>query len=491
MTHRRPNILIFMTDQQQGATVLHGHPCLTPNAQRLARQGVTFERAYCPTAHCCPSRATFQTGLYPSRHGVWNNVTTPSAIHRDLKPSVQTFGPELAAAGYRLAFSGKWHVTAESGPADHGWHECLVRNGPMASSQSSPADIMNDKRALADHKPRQRGQVLREGWRPVNLYGTQDDATPRPDEDEPDRAVIDAALSALPQLSHGDEPWCLYVGPHNPHDPFTAPRHFVDQYNAQDIHLPRSFSDTLKDKPGIYRRLRGQLWDQLSESEVREAIAHYWAKCTMADAWLGELLDALDASGQADDTLVLMLSDHGDYAGAHGLFLKGVAAFDQAYHIPCIARWPNGIASPGRSDHHFVSLADFAPTLLDLAGVSYDADRFTGQSLLPLLSDTAPVDRRGYRHTQFNAVELYYTQRSVADERFKYVYNGFDVDELYDLQHDPDELNNLADDPAYDDQKKRLCVEMWRFAAEQDDQQIFNDYGTVALAPYGPATTWP
>ncbi|MER3404001.1 MAG: hypothetical protein C4289_01480, partial [Chloroflexota bacterium] len=126
---RPPNILIFMTDQEQAAVVHPDHPCLTPNASRLASQGVLFRNAYCPTAHCCPSRATFMTGLYPSRHGIYNNVSNPTAIHRALYPGVRMFSEALREAGYNLAYAGKWHVSNEENPSDRGWEELVIIAG--------------------------------------------------------------------------------------------------------------------------------------------------------------------------------------------------------------------------------------------------------------------------------------------------------------------------------------------------------------------------
>ncbi|MCM8762839.1 MAG: sulfatase-like hydrolase/transferase, partial [Candidatus Omnitrophica bacterium] len=125
MRHERPNILIFMTDQEQADVVRPDHPCITPNAARLAEKGILFTRSFCPTAHCCPSRATFLTGLYPSRHGVYNNVSNPTAIHHGLFPGVRMFSEDLRDAGYRLAYTGKWHATNEEDPADRGWEELL------------------------------------------------------------------------------------------------------------------------------------------------------------------------------------------------------------------------------------------------------------------------------------------------------------------------------------------------------------------------------
>lgn len=478
----RPNILIFMTDQEQADVVNPDHPCLTPSAERLAREGIRFRQAYAPTAHCCPSRATFMTGLYPSRHGVFNNVMTPTAIHYGLNPGVVTFSELLRQAGYRLTFSGKWHVTAEENPADRGWDELIVTAGKGTSHHRS----RDHWRHLPEPEgPRRRGHVRRPGWGDFELYRTLPNGGPKGYEGLRDYEVVQAAVEALPRLAQGDDPWVLFIGPVGPHDPFNVPERFVQMYDPDHIPLPPSYDDTLADKPRIYQRMRRQLWDQLSEAEVRKSIAHYWAFCTMEDVLLGEVLDALEETGQADNTLVLFLSDHGDYCGAHGLYLKGVPAFREAYHIPCIARWPQGLANPGREVESFITLADFAPTFLELAGLEVPPD-LSGHSLLPFLGDQTPADWPDACYSQFNGVELYYTQRMVVSPDFKYVYNGFDFDELYDLRYDPYEMTNLAADSAYQGIKRMLVQKMWRFAAREQDM-IFDPYGTVALAPWGPA----
>jgi choline-sulfatase len=197
------------------------------------------------------------------------------------------------------------------------------------------------------------------------------------------------------------------------------------------------------------------------------------------------LMAALEDTGQAENTLVLYTSDHGDYCGEHGLFAKGIPSFRSAYHVPAVVRWPGGIANPGRRVDALVSLADFAPTFLDAAGVNPERS-FTGASLLPFLLDETPVAWRDQVHTQCNGVELYYTQRSVMTEEFKYVFNGFDRDELYDLRVDPHEMHNVADEPAYGETLRDMCRRMWQFAHREDDSAI-NPYITVGLAPYGPA----
>ena len=153
--------------------------------------------------------------------------------------------------------------------------------------------------------------------------------------------------------------------------------------------------------------------------------------------------------------------------------------------MPAVVRWPAGIENPGRRVDEFVSLADFAPTFIQLSGKEADRD-LSGASLVPFLRDETPQSWRDAVHTQCNGVELYYTQRSVMTKEFKYVFNGFDEDELYDLKNDPHEMRNLADNPAYEQIKRELCGRMWRFACSEDDGAT-NGYITVGLAPYGPA----
>lgn len=475
----RPNILIFMTDHQRGDTVLPDHPCRTPNADRLAREGIQFTEAFCPAPHCCPSRATFFTGLYPSRHGVWNNICNAQALSTGPREGIRLFSDDLRAAGYRLLFDGKWHVSVHRSPADHGWEEVFV-SAARGEHHGVGWERWKKHQEPDPSAPRVPGTVRRPGWGDYALYRTLPDDAPGGH----DETAVARALEVLPKLARTREPWCLYIGPVGPHDPYCVRQQYVQQYPLEAVPLPPSFDDDLEDKPRVVRRMRRQYWSQLSPSEVRDAIRHFWAYCTYLDALFGQVLDALDATGQAENTLVVYTADHGDYAGDHGLFLKGIPCYRGAYHVPCILRWPDGIARPGRRVESLVSLADLAPTFLEVAGARSD-QRPTGRSLAPFLRGEAPPDWPDEVHTQCNGVELYYTQRSVSTREWKYVYNGFDDDELYHLAEDPHEMRNLAGDPRYDGVKREMVRRMWRFACREEDTAM-NPYGTVALCPWGP-----
>ena len=484
----KPNILIVMTDHQRGDTVLPGHRAILPNMRRLAQQGVTFGNAYCPSPHCCPSRATFHTGLYPSQHGVWNNVLNDMALSRGLLPGVRCWSQDLAASGYQMAYCGKWHISAVETPRHRGWEEVFVsataptRHGGDWERYRQQAAHLNT--APGPTALRVPGQIIRPGYGDVTLYGRAGGEH----ANEHDAKVTAAAIDTLPRLTASGEPWCLYVGFIGPHDPYHAPGRCLDLYDRDEITLPASFTDRLDDKPRIYRRMRESIFGQLSEREVRDAIWHYLAYCTWLDEQLGLVLRRLDELGGAENTLVLFCSDHGDYCGDHGLFAKGIPAFRGAYHVPAIVRWPGGVSRPGSCVDEFVSLADVAPTLREVAGVDAPV-AFPGASLVPFLRGVAPGSWRNEVHTQTNGVELYFVQRSITTQRWKYVFNGFDYDELYDRAADPHEMVNLADAAGCRDVKLDLCRRVWRFASQVNDPAI-NEYVTVGLAPVGPAAAF-
>ena len=505
----RPNILIFMPDQQQGATVLPEHPCLTPHIDKFAKEGVLFSQAYCPAPHCCPSRATFQTGLYPSEHGVFNNVDTDTAIHANPYPGTRFFSQSLQDADYQLGYSGKWHVGRTLLPQDVGWTSlntpAFPRKAPLGLDHRS-AFWKQARHEYQQAAPRKHGQVERPGWGDLALYG----ALPAGYETLHDYGVVKDGIAGMKRFAAGTRPWCVMVSNNGGHDLYDPPQNYLDMYDWRKIELPRNFRDTMDDKPRVYQRMRYQYWQQLSDDEVKQGIAHYYALLTMQDALFGLLLEALEETNQAENTLVIYCSDHGDYAGAHGLWAKGVPAFREAYNIPCVLRWPKATVSPGRRVEALVSTADFAPTILEAAGVK--GPHMSGRSVMPWLKNQAPSDWREAVFSQMNGVELYYTQRIIMTKDFKYVYNGFDYDELYDLRNDPHETRNLAfpDLPAarastlrgqgkatngrsawpplpddVDEVRRDLLIRMWHFAQDHNDQ-IFNDYLTVALAPYGP-----
>ena len=481
MSKRPPNIFVFMSDQEQSQVVLPNHPCITPVADQLAREGILFERCYTPTSHSCPARASYFTGLYPSHHGIYNNINTHTAIAGHINEGCKMFSENMSEAGWNMGHTGKWHCSNTENPADRGWEEV---HSTAKANKLQPADFW--KKALDAAQPddvdtpRRRGEVIMPGYGRKPLYGIVD----KTKEDYGDYKVVTKALEAMERYSKEDKPFFIHCGPVSPHDAYMIPQEYADMYDPTKVELPRSFyEDDLEDKPRIYQRHNKQLWSQLSEAEHKEAVAHYWGFCTMVDDYRKMVVDKIDELGIADDTILIFTSDHGDYCSAHGLYCKGVPSFDEGPHVPLIVRWPNGIDNPGRTVDEFITMCDFAPTFLEVAGLEQNPT--SGASFAPFFKSSDVPGWTQEFHTQFNGVELYYSQRSVMTKEYKYVFNGFDFDELYDLTKDPGEIKNLSDDPDYQDIKKDMVRRMWRFSCEEKD--IWgNGYFTVALAPWGP-----
>lgn len=487
---KRPNVLIFMTDHQRGDMAPPYKRAITPNMDKIASSGITFSNIFCTAPHCCPTRASFYSGLYPSQHGVWNNVNVANRLSSGLNDGIKLWSEDLKDAGYKMYFTGKWHVSADETPTDRGWIMTNNARGQKRSEgQKSPLKPYKQEWLSYSSRPenldssisgethREEGRILRPGYPAYRLYGEKENPFN-------DSTIVDIAVKSINEMEDDGTPWCHYVGTLGPHDPYFVPQEFIDMYDINDIELPETFYDNLENKPNLYKRTR-KGFDQLTENEHKEGIRHYLAFCTYEDFLFGKVLKAVEDRGEIDNTIIIYTSDHGDYAADHGFWAKGLPCFKGAYHIPMIISWPKGIVNPGRDITRMVSQVDFAPTLLDMLGI--DAGRsFAGTSLMPMLKNQDNADFPPEEiYTQSNGNEVYGIQRSVMTRDFKFVYNAFDFDELYDLRKDPDEIVNVVDDPNYSDVIKSMYRKIWQFAYDHEDTCV-NQYIMVSLATYGP-----
>lgn len=499
--NKKPNILIFMTDQQNGRTISgqSHHRAKTPHLDAYRKKAVSFTNAFSPSPHCCPSRVSFFTGRYPSEHGVWNNVNVSNALTRGPRDNTPFWSNDLKKAGYDLAFAGKWHVSNWQTPSNFGWYELLVTSPGFGSGLSLEAQReearSRELRVFDGHEPhsgsRRPGEVIRPGWPGYLHYGTADDPFG-------DGQVVDSAIQHMRgKLADGTDPWCMYVGTLGPHDPYTPPQEFLDLYDPDEITLPSSFSDTMDDKPGLYSRTRDR-FDQLTQGEHREALRHYLAFCSYEDALFGRLLETLAETEQAEDTIVLYLSDHGDYAAEHGLWGKGLPSFQSAYRVPLVVGGPCiDAVRQGQDCERPTSLVELGETIKELTsgtGHAQELTRFLTQSEPPAATQSDVF-------FQSNGNEAYGVQRAVMSDGWKLVYNMFDHDELYNLNDDPEEVRNLLVKPKGQRELGRgpldvipkdlhsvvetLYKKLWTFGLSHNDENI-NDYILTALAPFGP-----
>lgn len=472
----RPNILLFVSDQQQWQTICGRSPARSPNINRLAAAGLRFERPYATVALCCPSRAALISGQFPWHNGIFNQVHVPERVHSDMVPDVQTYSQQLRHAGYRLGYVGKWHVSWERTPLDFGFHDLRAPSG------YNPATLA--RLGMAPNEGNHRRGAIEPEWQvmwpgdttPHTFYGI--DHTPEA-ETVAHRETSDG-IALIARYAAGDAPWFVAINVVEPHDPYLPLVQYAAHYDPADVALPVSWHDDFTNKPYMNRR-DAALWETMTEAQVRTAIARYWAYCEQVDAQVGRVLDVLDETGQADETLVVFTSDHGDLCGAHRQFIKGWQPYEETYRVPLVMRWP-GVIAAGSVCDHLVQLHDLAHTFVDVGGgvPIMPAD---GRSLRPLFVDPQRADWQDVAFCQYYGGEFLYTQRMVITERFKYVFNGFDRDELYDLATDPHELTNAVDDPAYRDACDTMRALLYTHMERHGDPYAQNRYGAPRYLP--------
>ncbi|OLZ39656.1 sulfatase [Natrinema saccharevitans] len=471
----RPNVLFVLTDQERyDASAPDGPPVETEAIDSLSREGIRFERAVTPISICSSARASLLTGQFPHGHGMLNNCHEPDAIRTNIPDELPTFSEELVAAGYDLTYTGKWHAGRDRTPADFGFSY-------LGGSDTHHDDI---DEAFREYR-RERGTPVDEADLEDAIYtgeeprdadeGTFVAAKTAVDVEET-RAyfLAERTIDAIESHADGDRdgPFFHRTDFYGPHHPYVVPEPYASLYDPDDIEPPDSYAETYEGKPRVhenYLAYRGvadfdwELW--------AEALAKYWGFLTMIDHQLERILAALDDYGLADETVVVHASDHGDFAGSHRQFNKGPLMYDDTYRIPLQVRWPG--VTDGATCETSVHLHDLAATFLEIAEVPVP-ESFDARSLVPLLENGGepPADLEWPDSTfaQYHGDEFgLYSQRMVRTDRYKYVYNGPDIDELYDLEADPAELQNLIDHPEYANARREMRERLIEWMDETAD----------------------
>jgi iduronate 2-sulfatase len=441
-----PNVLFIMADDLRPELAAYGSPAVTPNLDRLAARGVRFERAYCQQALCNPSRSSMLTGRRPDTLGIWSNETH----FRDVNPDVATLPGWFKAHGYQARCAGKifhnWHTAVHGDPgswsapeflhyANHGDDVPLV-TGPLPPN-------------LAVHSPRNYGRVPLDDCRDVS------------DEATYDGRVAAEAVRLLGELRDG--PFFLAVGFWKPHAPFNAPKRYWDLYDRD--RLPPLDPAWPSAAPEIAGHASTEILGSpkqrqpLLPAQIAEMRHGYFAAVSFMDAQVGKLLDALDESGQASNTVIVFVSDHGYHLGEHGLWAK-TSNFDFDARVPLLISVP-GVSRAGGTTRALVELVDLFPTLVDACRLPMPP-ALEGTSLMPLFrGEVDAVKPAAFtQHPRPAYYEREPAKRpaamgvSVRTDRIRYTEwrdwtTGETIArELYDHAADPTELTNGVDDPA-------------------------------------------
>ncbi|HVE75547.1 MAG TPA: sulfatase-like hydrolase/transferase [Actinomycetota bacterium] len=502
----RPNILVVMTDQQKADTLaIYGNThTQTPAIDSIASSGVVVGGHICNYPACTPARATFHTGRY-------SHTTRVRANHLHLPEREITLPAVLKSAGYEIALVGKNHVFSDGslgsqfrdgGLALMDWPRQIDEFEQFTKDLSQTIPLANQKRMFdhwfqADHFGPQgpkfndlRQFSLRpELWRSHAATAV----TPFPPGHTTSAVLGTEAAKFISARKGAEKPWFLWLSFPDPHSPYHVPEPFYSMYDPADVMIPPH--DSLESKPERQRigsrmcGVRGY-----DERLIREATRTQYAMVSAIDAALSEAIDALEISGQRENTIVLYTTDHGAYVGDHGAWHKGLAFYDCLTRLPLMISWP-GTLRPGTSHSGFFEQVDVMPTLLSLAGINIPPG-VQGRSMAEPLQGNAPLREMAFseagepgepvgwdqlpfipdsplddRYFGWDGFQEAWVGRAkmVRNQRWKYVWYANCDEELYDLQDDPDELSNIAGATEHDELKRELKDALLEWTVETED----------------------
>lgn len=434
------NILLIHSDQHRFDCVgANGNALIrTPNLDRLAREGCNFTNAYTPSPLCAPARncqlfgCMFDHGVISNWYGKARN-TWPLNANTELP----TYSALLKEAGYDTGYVGKWHVHPVLGPADFGFEDVPVLpeyHAWRAERTSMPAPPSQGYRGGTDPGPPECSRLSQR---------------------------TEVVLKLLDRYAQGDRPFLLRYDPPEPHPPYVPPDALAAQVDPAEIPPWPGCADSGEGKPfaQTHRTLyeancrlpQDPDWQQWAPMAAR-----YMAVMTLLDQEIGRILTHLDALGLSDETLVIYTTDHGDLCGSHGGMMdKHLVMYDDVIKVPLIIRAPGSAQHGGVYDGLVSNELDVPVTCLTTAGVDVP-DTFEGRDLRPVLAGHGMEEREDifsyYHRTSMGA----YPQRAVRNHEWKYIFNAFDKDELYDIESDPAEAVNLIDNPQHRDALGKL-----------------------------------
>ena len=481
MTTQR-NVLFLMTDQHRVDTLgCYGNSVVrTPALDGLAAEGARFDRFYTPTAICTPARASLFTGLHPFRHGLLVNPERNGGARDEVSDEDPILSAPLLAAGYNMGHVGKWHIGRERGP------EFYSMDGEHLPGALNPFHHPSYEEWLKenDHPPFKvtdaiYGKAPNDSGRGHLIAGRLQ----QPVEATVEAFLTERTLGLIEQYARdfheNGKRFVLSCHWYGPHLPYLIPDHYYDMYDPALVPLPASMAETFDGKPDVQRRY-AEYWsaDHFDADAWRKLIAVYWGYVTMIDDQIGRLIAALREHGLWDETAVMFTADHGEFTGAHRLNDKGPAMYEDIYNIPGIVRVP-GMA-PTVVDQ-FATLIDLNPTILELAGLP-PMQPCDGVSVLPLVNGET-VEGRDEVYAEFHGHHFPYSQRMIRDRRYKLVFNPESVNELYDFEADPHELQNVYEAPVYADVRREMTLRLYRELLRRGDpaytwMSYMSDIGT-------------
>ncbi len=480
------SILLLVTDQQRADTLGCVNPAIrTPHLDRLAAEGLRLDRLYPPTPVCLPCRASLATGQYPSTHGATHNH---SALPMDYpKVVAQAF----TDAGYRTHMIGKSHLnpchgagSPEAAPLIFDTARYRDWHGPWYGFEHADISVGH---STETHAASMHYRVWLEdrGIDPERFFGHTAYAAygvwDLPADATSSHWVAETTIASMAAAQAEGKPFYIWANFPDPHNPCCVPEPWASMYNPDDLPafgFKPGEPDCFEDKPPFYREILQTEGDyaarysdpampgadnvshfEWTERQRQENAAHYYGMVSLIDEQVGRILDALEVSGQAEHTLVVFTSDHGDLLGDHGLWWKGIFAYEECLRVPGIARLPGRIPA-GAVTQALTGLLDLAPTFFDFAGVA-PPPWLEGRSQGAVWAHPDEEPGAGAVVVEHRPWSTAWNQRILVTRTHKLiVYAGRDYGELYDLASDPDQIRNLWADPRHHDLRDQLMARL-------------------------------
>ena len=433
----QPNVLILMCDQMQARRmgfvdgIAH-----TPNLDELAAHGVHFPNAISVHGQCAPSRCAFMTGMSPHEC----NVMVNTGFHGHcghLTTKNRTFAHEFQDAGYTTAHFGKSHLGSPLRMMGFDVGECIDGHFPKGKEPIERIKVREQMQARDEY-------AEEAAWPETSTH----------------YKYLKQGLEWLDTYQPDEGPLLFMYDTNLPHPPFYYEPEWEQMFRPEDMVLPRSYyEETWEGKPEFLKKHAiGGPHKLESEAQIREEMAQYYTLIAAVDKACGQIIDRFKAKGMWDNTIVLFLSDHGDMMGAHGMRRKGCIPYEELYNVPCIMKLPKGMQAARSTVDDLIVSTDIPGALLELAGVKASSPFTDSDVVRALHRDAPPKDEHVFfeHYAAWWGIHPFYGIRTTTMKYVRY-YGEDDTEEMYDLAADPDELHNIVNDPACQNEKQRLA----------------------------------
>lgn len=461
----RPNVLLLLTDQHRLSALgcYGGELCQTPNLDRLASEGVRFEKVYTTCPVCSPARASIISGQYPHRHGVTANVGAQSCNIWNIPDHSRMLPRVFERLGYQRGYTGKWHLCPA--PACTEWfNEPVAHHVPSTLGFEGQDFPFHGSGSDEAHEAwlKEKGLTCRPVEGSVSPGGEWPhyQVTEGPVEASKDHFLADHTIGLIDRYRSAGDPFFIWHNHWGPHEQYAPMEAFYEPYRDLEIppwpnfRVPEGLLTEQQD-PKLHPRRHEIGWEYW-----QEGIRHYYAFATQIDHELGRIVRHLEETGTLENTLIVFAADHGETLGAHGgMWDKGYSHFEEIQRIPMIVRYPESLRPDGcprgSVRNELISLADIYPTCLDWGGADLEPLAPHGRSIHRLLTGE-DAEWRGEVFVEFYGMYAPTCMITCRAGDWKYGFNVNNRDELYNLAEDPHELKNRIDDPALNSVRRDL-----------------------------------